>query len=415
MFTFDDYERVFRPGAPMELPGFLVGRDEKLTDLSRAIRRPGQHPIVIGDRGVGKTSVALQAFQDHSVRNIWITCNSHHTFSSLAKAILKELGQSIDTKEVVSENNTEYEISGKVMGMGGGKKGSGGRRITELGWSAVEIDPWRLYNELREIDKTVIVLDEYDTVQGAGSDVHRGVAELIKTLADNSRACDSRIVLVGIAARAADWLAGHESIHRSAREIHLRPLTDEQVQAFLALAENALGFRFKDNVREAIVSNSIGFPYYVHMIGLECLDAMIDRNPAARVVEEEDYHRALKKAFSHAFRSQLQKYKSSLHGLSEIEVTVIRELVSESRYGRARRRKLLERVAFHGRVNSAVAEEALSKLLSPAGPLYHAETKDEIRFREPLMAPFVRSYILPFPQRFIATESRDQLRLFLED
>jgi len=415
MFTFDDYERVFRPGAPMELPGFLVGRSQKLLDLSRAIRRPGLHPLVIGSRGIGKTSLALQAFQDNTVRSVWVTCNSHHTFSSLAKAILKELGQSVDTVEVISEKSKAVEVSGKVFGIGAGAKGNEGGRITEAGLSSVEVDPWRLFRELREMEKTILVLDEYDTIQGTNSDVHRGVAELIKTLADNSRQCDSRVVLIGIAARAADWLAGHESIHRSAREIYLPPLEDEEVQQFLMKAEDVLGFRFKDNVRDAITSNAIGFPYYVHMIGLECIDAMLDRSPSARVVEEEDYHRALRRAFSHAFRAQLQKYRSSLHGLTELEVDVIRELVTESRFGRVGRQKLIQRVSTQAKVSLVDAQEALGRLIAPGGALYHAQSKDEVRFREPLMAPFVRSYILPFPKRFVELPTRDQLGLFPEE
>jgi hypothetical protein len=398
MFDFDDYDTVFVPGAPMELSHFLVGRDSQLLDLQRYITRPGLHPVVIGDRGVGKTSLVRQAFCDSTLRTVFITCNSQITFSGLARAILRQLGKDTDTLERTSNKERSVEVKGSPFGVGLGhtRKRSGTVRRAELG--AGEIDPWRLYEELRDFpEKVLIVLDEYDAVHRAETDVHAGVAELIKTLADNRTTCDSRIVLVGIASRAAEWMGDHPSIHRSAREVHVAPLTDDDIRLFLTRAEENLHFTFKPTVRDAVVDNALGYPYYVHLLGLECIDTMLSRDNTARVVEENDYQQAMKKAVSRAFRSELQKYREALRGLSPRASAVIKQLVAYSRFAKAPRSILEQRLAEEERISLAEAEGVVDGLLRSSGLLYFAPNKGEVRFREPLMAPFIRSYIFPFP------------------
>src|SRR4051794_10617154 len=42
-------------------PQYLRGRQAKLTQIDRAFNSPGKHVFIYGDRGVGKTSLALTA------------------------------------------------------------------------------------------------------------------------------------------------------------------------------------------------------------------------------------------------------------------------------------------------------------------------------------------------------------------
>src|SRR4051812_31280854 len=49
---------AFRPGAPIDRAALFAGRSETLSDVIRAVAQRGQHVILFGERGVGKTSLA---------------------------------------------------------------------------------------------------------------------------------------------------------------------------------------------------------------------------------------------------------------------------------------------------------------------------------------------------------------------
>src|SRR4029078_7675571 len=116
----------------------------------------------------------------------------------------------------------DHSVSGKASPFGIGANITESRKntIQRSGPGALQLDSWLLYKRLRKFgEKVIIVVDEFDKVPRSRTDFHTGVAELIKTLADNQRYCDSRVVLVGIARQAREILAGHQSIERSVREI----------------------------------------------------------------------------------------------------------------------------------------------------------------------------------------------------
>src|SRR4051794_2220262 len=50
--------RVFRPTAPIDERSLFAGRTEQTNALLRAVSQKGQHAILFGERGVGKTSLA---------------------------------------------------------------------------------------------------------------------------------------------------------------------------------------------------------------------------------------------------------------------------------------------------------------------------------------------------------------------
>ena len=302
------YEKVFTPGAPGKGRHYLFGRDQELNDLRRVIKRPGLHPIVIGNRGVGKTSVTLQAFANFKPPIIRVGCNPDITFQKLARQILRGVGY--DTNEIESKVEKHKEIGAKALpfGVGVAAAGTKTKSLTRREIGEEELDPWEVFRLLKELKKKfIIIIDEYDAIPPRNSDVHTPLAYLIKTLADNSGECDTRIVIVGVARSSQELLGRHESIERSAREIYLRPLRREDVNDFLTEAETRLKFKFSADVIKDIVWGSMGYPYYVHLVGLECLDAMIERNKKSRIVKRVDFTKAIQSAVQKAFRAELKK------------------------------------------------------------------------------------------------------------
>lgn len=393
MLNFEDYDEVFTPGAPIRMPAFFVGRSEQMQDLLNFTTRPGLHPIVIGSRGVGKTSLVHQAFPEGGIRIIWITCNSRMSFDTFARGVLDELN--IDVNATLTIEEKDRRLSGKVSPFGVGANITESRKntIQRTGPGAIQLDSWLLYKRLCQFgEKVIIVVDEFDKVPRSRMDFHTGVAELIKTLADNQRNCDSRVVLVGIARQAREILAGHQSIERSVREIYLPPLSKKDLRGFLDTAEQELGFTFAPRVKTEILDNSLGYPYYVHLIGLECIDVMRTRDIQARRVTEEDYEKAVRKAAARAFRTELRKYENAIRNLDGLEVEFIKQLVGQLEKGSVLQSELINLLSTQGIMTLQNAQEALT-LLCKKELLYVSKNKDDIRFSDPLMFPFLRSLI----------------------
>ena len=50
--------RVFTPSAPINKASLFAGRKKQINTLMNAISQRGQHAVLFGERGVGKTSLA---------------------------------------------------------------------------------------------------------------------------------------------------------------------------------------------------------------------------------------------------------------------------------------------------------------------------------------------------------------------
>jgi AAA domain len=391
-FTFSQFDEVFTPGAPMRTRTFFFGREQEFNDLSRSLKRPGIHPIIVGNRGVGKTTLVDLALQKLNEKVVSVTCNSKMDFYEFGGSLLAQLGLPMPATETTEESSK-----------GGGGKGNIGfasfeangqqkkvvKRVTPSGRS---LSAWTVYEALRDYArKVVVVIDEYESIGNKNDDFHDGISSLIKTLADNSRHCDTRVVVIGVAASAEALLGKHESIERNAREIYLRTLRTEDVKDFLDAAEDHLEFRFQSQVKDAIVKNSLGYPYYVHLVALECIDVMQERDKKSRTVTDDDYRKAVNKAVSQAFRSELRKYKAAIYEASDAEKAFIRELALLQGDGPINVHILKHRLSTNELLRGDAFDVVLNTLLLRKRVLYISRGTQELRFSDPLMAPFLKS------------------------
>ena len=78
-FRFDTLLEVFSPSAPVDREEIFAGRADQLAALFVVSRQRGQHAVIYGERGVGKTSLARICAErarqeDFFVANV--TCDS---------------------------------------------------------------------------------------------------------------------------------------------------------------------------------------------------------------------------------------------------------------------------------------------------------------------------------------------------
>ncbi len=92
--------RYFRPTAPVNVLDVFSGRDRQITRVCDVVMQEGQHAILYGERGVGKTSLAnvLSAYlvttgdDEHTaIVSPRVNCDVDDTFDNVWRKILSDI------------------------------------------------------------------------------------------------------------------------------------------------------------------------------------------------------------------------------------------------------------------------------------------------------------------------------------
>ncbi|MCP2256295.1 AAA ATPase domain-containing protein [Prauserella aidingensis] len=233
---------VFTPHQPISEVNLLFGRTDEIRNLVETLNTPGQHVLLYGERGVGKSSLAnvasnlvLQMLQS----KIYIKrCDQSDTFESILHEPLSEARPELYQSEV-----SATESSSKHGGLGAGPIDAGrerGREVTRTYPNRVSISPSTAGRALADMDG-LLVVDEFDAIR-EDSDKGR-VSELIKQLSDG--ASPFKIMVVGIAASASELTAAHPSVQRNLRETKLRRMEVGELREIVTVGAEAIGISFK--------------------------------------------------------------------------------------------------------------------------------------------------------------------------
>jgi ABC-type transport system involved in cytochrome bd biosynthesis fused ATPase/permease subunit len=102
---------AFRPAAPVDRRGLFSGRSDEIAELYSVVAQPGQHAVIYGERGVGKTSLAAvvtEMLRGSGVLVARATCDSSDDYSSVWRKALSEIAFS-RTTQPVGFGSTESE------------------------------------------------------------------------------------------------------------------------------------------------------------------------------------------------------------------------------------------------------------------------------------------------------------------
>ncbi len=106
-----NYMDLFHPAAPVDDQSFLVGRQSELNDLLTLLTHKAEHPVIVGPRAIGKTSM-LKVIASNMEDVGEVNCTRHSTFDDIAKSILYSLG--FDVMVLESVQKTGKEIKGSL-------------------------------------------------------------------------------------------------------------------------------------------------------------------------------------------------------------------------------------------------------------------------------------------------------------
>ena len=245
---------AFNPSGPVSNRDLFAGRERQLTDVLGAIGQPGQHAILFGERGVGKTSLASLTHEfwtymqrDKDICSVRFNCGSADTYRS----IWKEIAQLI---------RDQHEKQGEELPSG-------------EAWIDMYVDiiagEATTHKVRRFLDLTgktfIIVIDEFDQV--ADEDTIQEFSNTIKALSDFL--VPTTIILVGVADTVDDLIQNYSSIERALRQVRMPAMSTNELVQIVERGYRLAGLKAKRDVFERIGRMSQGLPHYAHRIGQE--------------------------------------------------------------------------------------------------------------------------------------------------
>jgi Cdc6-like AAA superfamily ATPase len=268
--------QVFTPSAPIDSRELFAGRIEQISQVISSVSQKGQHVILYGERGVGKTSLAnvscqiMHNFSEQQVHSAIVNCDGIDDFTSIWQKIFREI------ESLREHGNTPPE----------------------------EITPESIrYILQRATGKTIIVIDELDRL-GASPVATALLTDTIKTLSDHL--VDTTLILVGVADSVDALITEHASIERALVQVQMPRMSKNELCELLEKRLSLLKMRSQEQIEERIVFLSQGLPSYTHLLALHASQKAIARN--SDCIESLDLELAIQMAVEKAYQSIASAY-----------------------------------------------------------------------------------------------------------
>lgn len=246
--------RTFDSAHPVRTRSELFGRSRELDELLSATLYSGQHVIIHGARGSGKTSL-VRVFGDHADGEgaivIYLACEPGGSFADLIRPYLRALPPAA----LVSGTRARFQEDLAAL-----PQNFGARAFVDL---VAE----------RIVGPVVFIFDEFDRI--TDDDVKAEISVAMKLLSD--ALVGILFTLVGIANSVANVIECHPSLRRHMRAVSLGRIEPSSVKELIDAGEVSTGLTFEEDARAAITRASCGSPFHVRLFCQHAAIAAIAR------------------------------------------------------------------------------------------------------------------------------------------
>jgi len=274
--------RAFTPGSAIDKLDLFAGRLDQIMDVLRALDQRGQHVVLYGERGVGKTSLANVLGElnvtrgTHTARlpSVSFNCSKKDDFSSIWNHVLRDLEVAPDQAEFL------------------------------------DLTPEDVRHALNGVKQpTLVIIDEVDRLDH-DADTHTLLADTVKTLSDHSSLVT--LVLVGVADSVEGLIGEHPSTERALSQVLMPRMSTKELGEIVDKGLSALKMGISTAARTRVTQLSEGLPHYTHLLTLFAVQRAIaddrrevqdaDVNSAITMAEKKAQH-TIKSAYQRATRS----------------------------------------------------------------------------------------------------------------
>ena len=280
-----DAAKYFTPNVPIDRKTLFAGRSAQILSVIDAVHQKGQHVILYGERGVGKTSLSSVVSQFLDVYPILcprVNCDRTDTFESVWEKLFNEI-------EVLSERQLPGFANEVTR-----------NRMTARQLFQGDLTPNGVRKALARLSADslpILILDEFDRLSPAGKSVF---ADLVKMLSNH--AVPATVVLVAMADSVNELIEEHESVERALVQVRLPRMSRSEIGEIIENGMGELGLRIERAAKDRIVLLSQGLPHYAHLLGLHSVrSAALRKTP--EIVEISDVEQAIATALANAQQS----------------------------------------------------------------------------------------------------------------
>jgi Cdc6-like AAA superfamily ATPase len=286
--------RVFTPAVPISEKELFSGRLDQLRRIFDAVNQLGQHAVIFGERGVGKTSLAnIIGTILGGTRNTLaprINCESSDDFGTLSKKILSQINLIQDRQKVGFQSGTQIKYVPATDA------------IKNVTLSSV-VD---LLGTLGTRQLVIIILDEFDRIKNRETRI--AIADMIKALSDYS--VPATLILVGVGETVDALIAEHRSIGRALVQVQMPRMSPQELNEILEKGGAKLEIPFSTESKKKISFLSQGLPHYTHLLGLHAVRNAIELGMDR--VETVNVDNAIRKAVDNAQHSLQTGYRQAV-------------------------------------------------------------------------------------------------------
>jgi Cdc6-like AAA superfamily ATPase len=288
--------QIFNPNTPVKEKELFSGRKNQIRRVVDVIFQRGQHAIIFGERGVGKTSLAniLQEFlpTPKGISCTRINCDREDDFTSVWRKVFNGM------RLMKHENSVGFMPNERS-------------KIFDANSLIIFEDnvPEQIRQALLTISETfvstIVIIDEFDRLDKY---VRSLFADFIKSLSDYD--IDATIVLIGVGSSIEDLVNEHKSVSRSLVEIQMPRMEQKEIEDIIILSLERLGMNIGNETLKNIKTLSKGLPHYTHLIGLHATRDALDKY--SLFISAENLNAAIEKAIEDGQHSIRTNYHNAI-------------------------------------------------------------------------------------------------------